>query len=110
MKTVFHGEVTIHKVCKLPEGLTKAKLFNKKSYKLADSETTGNHHLLEAKEGVELYEDAKGVLWLKNEVPVDVFCAIKSRHDNITLEPGIWEIDRSVEFDYLTGMKRQVAD
>jgi hypothetical protein len=110
MKTVFHGEVTIHKVCKLPEGLTKAKKFNKKSYKLADSETTGNHHLLEAKEGVELYEDTNGVLWLKNEVPVDVFCAIKERHDNITLEPGIWEIDKAQEHDYLTGMKRNVSD
>ncbi len=110
MKTVFHGEVTIHKVSKLPQGLTKAKLFNKKSYKLADSETTGNHHLLEAKEGVELFEDKNGVLWLKNDVPCDVFCAIKERHDNITLEPGIWEIDKAQEYDHLQDLTRQVAD
>ena len=110
MKTIFHGEVVLQKVCKLPEGLNKAKLFNKKSYKLADSETTGNHHLLEAKEGVELFEDSNGVLWLKNEVPCDVFCAIESRHDNITLEPGIWEIDRAQEYDYMTDLTRKVAD
>lgn len=109
MKTVFHGEVTIHKVNELPKGLKKAKLFNKKSYKLADSETTGNHHLLEAKEGVDLYEK-DGILYLKNEVPVDIYCAIKERHDNITLEPGIWEIDKAQEHDYLTGMKRDVSD
>lgn len=107
---VFHGEVILTRVNEMPKGLKKAKLFNKESYKLADSETTGNHHLLEAKEGVELYEDANGVLWLKNDVPTDVFCAIKERHDNITLEPGIWEIDRAQEHDYLTGMVRKVAD
>ena len=110
MKTIFHGEVVLQKVCKLPQGLNSVKLFNKDSYKLADSETTGNHHLLEAKEGVELFEDSNGVLWLKNDVPCDVFCAVKERHDNITLEPGIWEIDRAQEYDYMTDLTRKVAD
>jgi hypothetical protein len=110
MKTIFHGEVVLQKVCKLPKGLKKVKLFNKESYKLADSETTGNHHLLDAKEGVELFEDSNGVLWLKNEVPCDVFCAIEARHDNITLEPGIWEIDRAQEFDYMTDLTKKVQD
>lgn len=108
-KTVFHGECFINKIKELPSGLSKAKKFNKNSYKLADSETTGNHHLLEAKEGVELYEK-NGVLYLANEVPCDVYCAIENRHDNITLEPGVWEIDRVQEYDYLTGLSRKVAD
>lgn len=110
METIFHGEVVIVKSKCMPKGLKKVELFDEKSYKLADSEQTGNHHLLEAKEGVELYEDDKGVLWLKNDVPVDVFCAVKERHDNITLSPGIYEIDKAQEFDYLTGMKRNVSD
>lgn len=107
---IFHGEVIISKAKSIPEGLKKVKLFNKKSYKLADSEITGNHHLLEAKEGIELFEDSSGVLWLKNDVPCDVFCAIKERHDNITLEPGIWEIDIAQEYDYLSDMTRKVSD
>lgn len=107
---IFHGEVVLTKRNKMPRGLKKAKLFKENAFKLADSETTGNHHLLEAKEGVELFEDANGVLWLKNDVPTNVYCAIKERHDAITLEPGIWEIDRAVEHDYLSGMKRQVVD
>lgn len=110
MKTFFHGECIINKVSVMPKGLKKVKLFSKKAYKLADSETTGNHHLLEAKEGVELFEDANGVLWLKNDVPCDVFCAIKERHDNVTLEPGIWEIDKAQEYDHLSDMTRKVAD
>jgi len=109
MKTIFHGEVTIHKISEMPKDLKAVKKFNKNAYKLADSETTGNHHLLEAKEGVELYE-SNGVLYLKNDVPVNVYCAIASRHDAITLEPAIWEIDKAQEHDYLTGMKRDVSD
>lgn len=110
MKTVFHGEVCITKASHLPNDLKEVKKFNKKSYKLADSEQTGNHHLLEAKEGIELFEDSNGTLWLKNDVPCDVFCAIKERHDNITLEPGVWEINRANEYDYLTDMTKKVSD
>ncbi len=110
MTTYLHGECVIIKSDKLPEGLKAVKLFKKNCYRLADSETTGNFHLLEAKEGVELFEDKNGVLWLKNDVPTDVYCAVKERHDNITLEPGVWEIDRAQEFDYLTDMTRKVSD
>jgi len=108
--TFFHGEVCIHKANVMPTGLKEVKLFKKGSYRLADSENSGNYHLLEAKEGVELFEDPNGVLWLQNSVPTDVFCAVKERHDNITLEPGIWEIDKAVEYDYLKDMTVKVSD
>ena len=110
MKTYFHGECQIFKADKLPKGLKPVKLFDKGVYLLADSETSGNFHLLEAKECVELSEDSNGVLWLKNDIPCDVFCAVKERHDNITLEPGIWEIDRAQEYDYLTELTKKVSD
>jgi hypothetical protein len=110
MKTLTHGEVILMKVNKMPEGLKRVNLFKEGCYKLADSEVTSNFHLLEDKPGVELFEDSNGVLWLKNDVPCDVFCAIKERHDNITLEPGIWEIDRAQEYDYMTDLNRKVSD
>lgn len=110
MKTFTHGEVLLMKTNKLPKGLKKVSLFTKESYRLADSETSGNYHLLEAKEGVELFEDSNGVLWLKNDVPCNVFCAIKERHDNITLEPGIWEIDKAQEYDYMSDLTKKVSD
>lgn len=109
-KTFYHGEVLVMKADSIPQGLKKVKLFKEDCYRLADSETSGNFHLLEAKDGVELFEDDNGVLWLKNNVPCDVFCAVKERHDNITLEPGIWEIDRAQEYDHLSDMTRKVAD
>jgi hypothetical protein len=110
MKTLIHGEVILMKVDKIPQGLKKVSLFKNDCYKLADSEVTSNFHLLEAKQGVELFEDSNGVLWLKNDVPCDVYCAIKERHDNITLEPGIWEIDRAQEYDYMSDLTRKVSD
>jgi len=110
MKTYFHGEVIIQKVDSLPERIKKVRLFMDGCYRLADSETSGNYHLLEAKEGVELFEDSSGVLWLKNDVPTDVYCAVKERHDSITLDPGIWEIDCAQEYDHLADMTRKVAD
>lgn len=112
MKTFFHGEVIIIKSGQLPlsSELKKTILFDYNTYKLADSETTGNHHLLEAKDGAELFEDNNGVLWLKNEIPCNVFCAVKGRHNIITLEPGIWKIDKAQEYDYLTEMTRNISD
>ena len=108
MKHYSHGEVTIFETKELPKGAKKVKGDGKR-YILADSENSGNHHCLEEKAGVDLYEK-DGVLYLKNDVPVNVFCVDEARHDTITLEPSIWEIDKAKEFDYLEMMKRNVAD
>lgn len=109
MKKAHHGELGIFKTENaIPEGATLVKQ-NGGKYIVADSETTGNHHCVEAKEGVELYEK-DGVMYLKNAVEVDVFCVIKERHDSITLEPGVWEIEPAKEFDYLNQEVRNVAD
>lgn len=109
MKKAHHGELGIFKSDKdIPKGVRKVNPLGGK-YIVADSETTGNHHCVEAKEGVELYEK-DGVMYLKNEVEVDVFCVIKERHDNITLEPGVWEIEPAKEYDYLNQEVRNVAD
>lgn len=35
---------------------------------------------------------------------------MKERHDNIVLEPAIWEIDKQKEYDYFTDSHRKVAD
>lgn len=108
MEHYSHGEVNIFRACALPKGINRIKGDGKK-YIVADSETSGNHHCVEEKEGVEMYEK-DGVLYLKNTVPTDVFCMVKDRHDTITLEPGIWEIDRAQEWDYLTQQRRSVSD
>lgn len=108
LNTWFHGELTIHLIKELPTGSKKVKS-DKDFYILADSENTGNHHVLEKKEGIELYE-RDGILYMKSIVPAEISCVIKERHDSIVLQPGIYEIDRAKEFDYLSMEKRNVAD
>ena len=103
-----HGEMNIFESTEVPE---MAKLVSPKSgkYIVADSETTGNHHCVKEAEGVELYEK-DGVLYLKNSVEAEVFCVHEGRHDTITLDPGVWELEAAQEYDYLTEEKRAVAD
>jgi hypothetical protein len=107
-KHISHGEVNFFNQAKIPKD---AKLINptNNQYKVADSETTGNFHMVKDKEGVSMYEKG-GVLYMKNDVPTEVFCVVEERHDQITLDPGIWEIEPAQEFDYLTMEKRNVAD
>ena len=108
MKTYLHGEVSVKKIVSLPKGLKKLEPKDHR-YIVADSETTGNHHCIEEKEGCEMYEK-DGVLYLVNEVPVKMFCVDESRHDTEVLPIGVWEIQRANEFDYLEEMTRKVAD
>jgi len=108
MEAYFHGEVVATKIKSLPEGLKEVKPKDNR-YVVADSETTGNHHCIEDIDGVEMYEK-DGVFYLKNNVPVKMFCVDERRHDTEVLEPGVWEIDRANEYDYLAEMKKKVAD
>ena len=106
-KAVFHGECVLSKVAVRPPDSKKVKA--KGSHIIADSENTGNHHMVAVKDGCELYEK-DGVLYLENEVETEVFCVDQARHDTITLEPGVWKIDRAKEYDFITDEVRQVAD
>jgi len=108
MDTYFHGEVLITKISKLPEGLKKVSAKDMK-WIVADSENTGNHHCVKEADGVELYEK-DGVLYMQNESPAEVFCVDTARHDTEIIPPGIWEINRANEHDYLSDMTRKVAD
>lgn len=108
MDAYLHGEVSIKKINKLPNDAMKLNAENKR-YVIADSETTGNHHCVKEAEGIELYEK-DGVLYLKNDVAAEVFCVDATRHDTEMVPPGIWEIQRANEYDYLNEMTRKVAD
>ena len=104
---VLHGECIIHK-SSLPKSAKKIKTQGK-YYIIAESEQSGNHHVIDLKDGVEFYEH-EGTLYMKNDVETDVRCVVKDRHDNITLEPNVWEIDKQQEYDYFTLSHRAVAD
>lgn len=108
MKAYLHGEVIVKEHERIPNGAVLIKPKNNK-YIIAPSETSFNHHCIEASEQCEMYEN-DGVLYLKNDAPVKMFCVDKSRHDTEVLPVGIWEINRANEYDYLTELTRKVAD
>jgi len=107
-KAVFHGEAILSKVSVVPVGAKKVKSLNG-SFIIAESETSGNHHLVLEKDGVDMYE-LNGVLYVTNDVEAEVKCVDEKRHDTITLEPGVWKVDRAKEYDFLRDEIRSVAD
>ena len=104
----LHGECMIAEIDALPEGLKHRD--DKDSIMIAESETVGNEHRIKVKEGVEFFEDAHGILYMKNSVPTQVFCLVKERHDTITLPEGTWQIDKAQEYDYLADEIIKVVD
>ena len=104
----LHGECMIAEIDALPEGLKHRD--DKDSIMIAESETVGNEHRIKVKEGVEFFEDAHGILYMKNSVPTEVYCLVKERHDTITLPEGIWQIDKAQEYDYLSAKIMNVRD
>ena len=53
---------------------------------------------------------ANGVLYMKNTVPTEIYCLHTERHDTIILPEGFWQIDKAVEYDYLSAKVVNVAD
>lgn len=109
----FHGEVLIKKIKgEIPKDAKKIMPGNG-AYKVADSETTGNHHLLEAIEGVDVFEK-DGMFYVRPAVNMKVRCVDEKRHDTITLEPcgpdEIFVFDRQQEVDHLTDEIRAIHD
>lgn len=112
-KVWLHGEVVIKKIKGvIPFDAKKLKPIDG-VYKIADSESTGNHHLLEEIDGCDLYEK-DGVFYLKTQESAVVRCVDESRHDSIEIEPcesdEIIIFDRQQEVDHLTDEVRAVAD
>lgn len=109
MKLVyFHGEVAIISGVSRPKNARKVSA-EKIGYILANSETTGNHHILEQIDGVGVYEK-EGILYVHVEEEARVSCVLKERHDTQVLPKGDYIVRRKLEYDHLTQTPRVVAD
>ena len=109
IKHIVHGEVNFYKTnTKIPKGAVKIMPKDGR-YIVADSETTGNHHCIKDDVDIELFEK-DGVLYMNNKKEAELFCVDTTRHDTVPVEAGVWEIQRSKEYDYLTQEVRNVRD
>jgi len=106
---ILHGEAMIFQ-SKLPAGAKKFVSKNEKYLIIADSETTGNHHVVDVKEKVEFYMDENGTMFMVNEEPTDVRCLHPDRHDAVTIQPGCWEFGVQQEYDHFAQHLKNVRD
>jgi hypothetical protein len=108
-EVILHGECLLF-ASKLPKnGLKKRK--PKNGYiVVAASETTGNDHVVDVIDGVDFYENDKGVLFMESSVETSIRCLHKDRHDTITLPAGTYEFGTQQEYDPFLARMQSVRD
>jgi hypothetical protein len=106
-KTIVHGECFIFQN-EIPVEATLEK--HEQGYVIiADSETTGNHHVIDRKPKVNFYKLGNRRFIDCGEETV-VRCLVKDRHDTIPLKKGTYEIGIQQEYDYFEQALRNVRD
>jgi hypothetical protein len=103
-----HGEVNIFEASGIPKGARKLTV-REKHYVVAHSETTGNDHRIDVTEDMEIYE-LNGVIYVKSDSPVRVYCPNPARHGVEEIPARTWEFDVAGQADHLTEELRNVTD
>jgi hypothetical protein len=105
---ILHGECIVFQT-KIPNDVVEEH-HSGSEVRIADSETTGNHHVIVNKPGIKFYHNSKNQRFMRSDVETEVRCVMQERHDTITLPPGEYGIDLQQEFDYFTLSKQNVRD
>lgn len=106
---ILHGEAMIF-LSTLPAGAKKIKPSNDKFHIIADSETTGNHHVVDVDDSTEFYTDDEGRMFMVTEKPNKVSCVHTDRHSPIEFAPGTYEFGIQKEYDHFEQHLRKVRD
>lgn len=102
-KQIQQGDVILTRLSEMPEGVQVLKA--KKRCVIAEGEHTGHAHVIEDDDAQLIQIGERMLLKLAKGAIVQ-----HEEHKAIKLSPGIWEIGRVKEFDYLSQMTRQVMD
>jgi hypothetical protein len=99
----FQGDVIFIKVNKIP---TEGKKIKKtaRGYVFAEGEHTGNFHSTVA--DIDCF-DVNGKMYVSAN---ESFLVEHQEHNNVTVEPGLYEIRIAKEFDHFAEEARQVRD
>jgi hypothetical protein len=106
---ILHGEAMIFGST-LPDDVTEITPSDKGYHIIADSETTGNHHVVDAVPGVRFFKNKAGTTYMQNEKKTAVRCVLKDRHSPITIAPGTWEFGIQQEYDHFAQNLQAVRD
>jgi hypothetical protein len=112
-KHFAHGEVNLFEV-PIPKSAKKVEVKSEDVCEagiiIGESESTGNHHCIEADpEKVDVFMDGEQ-MYLNVKEPAKIACLHPGRHDTIVLPVGTYKRNIAKEFDYLADAKRNVAD
>ena len=107
---VVHGEAFMFH-SKLPDDAVEISPSNINYHIIADSETTGNHHVVDWNEDVTFYESVKTkIRYMVNKKPTNVRCVDTKRHSPIKLGSNTWEFGVQKEYDHFTKNLQKVQD
>src|SRR5258708_31056527 len=98
------GDVILKKITELHAGVKKAKRDNG-DIVLDYGEVTGHRHRICDVDA--MFYEKDGMFYLKTDKPVTL---IHEEHNQITVEPGIWQVGQVREKDWISGMVRRVID
>lgn len=107
-KVILHGEAMIF-ASNLPKDAVEIASSHKDMHIIADSETTGNHHVIDVKPKTRFYRSGE-TIFMVNEEPTQVRCVLEKRHDAIPIETGTWEFGIQKEYDHFAQNLRNVRD
>jgi hypothetical protein len=97
-----HGDVLLKKIDKLPEGLKKLK--DRKVIKYGEA-TNHSHRFSDG--DYQFYEADNKRLFLQVFTPSPL---IHEEHEEIIIDPGMYEIEEEQEFDYVDDTLKKVVD
>jgi hypothetical protein len=109
-EVILHGEAMIFPN-QIPSDAQEVEIkTGEKSFIIADSETTGNHHVIDLEPGTKFFRSGER-LFMKNEKPTRVRCVHPSRHNAIAIEPGVYEVgENQMEYDHFAQNLTKVRD
>lgn len=105
MTQLQQGDVLLWRVSGLPDGERENIAPTERGHVLAEGEATGHAHTIDASHGTMTRIGAR--LFVDIAVPTRI---THEEHHAIALEPGLYEVGRVQEYDYLAQMARPVAD
>lgn len=100
--TAQQGDICLRKLASMPDG--EQKSVGKKRLILAHGES-GHSHVLEDEDAELIQIGERMLLKLAKSATVK-----HQEHGPIRLAPGIWEVGRVKEFDWISKLERQVLD
>jgi hypothetical protein len=109
---ILHGEAMIFKST-LPDNIKQIQPTNVGLgfHIIADSETTGNHHVVDVNESTSFFtNDDASVTYMSNTKPTVVRCLLADRHTDVTLPAGTWEFGIQKEYDHFEQHLKNVRD